>query len=331
MNPQKNENKFWNLFNPTDIITLIYILATALYMTFGSARLQDKSIHFLIRFCFIALIFTLIWLKQLFKNDPLLDFFRNFYPLAFLGFFYNETDYFNNIFYGNFDWLLCNWEYNLFGCQPSIAFSKLLPQPWVNEIMNLGYFSFFPLILITCLVIYLKHRDRFEKSLFVIISSFYIFYIIFSIFPTEGPQFYFPAKDTTLPEGYFFSYLIKIIHEMGEAPTGAFPSSHIGISYILLYLAFTNSKKLFYSILPFILILSLSTVYLKAHYLVDVLGGLVSCPLFILVSSLLFDVISRLTEIKVPFHIHYPNTSWWISQKKTSPVKERTGRFRKKM
>ncbi|WGU69562.1 phosphatase PAP2 family protein [Capnocytophaga canimorsus] len=44
---------------------------------------------------------------------------------------------------------------------------------------------------------------------------------------------------------------------------------------ILLWL-YSHNRKLFFGILPFTTILIFSTVYIKAHYAVDVLAGLLS-------------------------------------------------------
>ena len=65
---------------------------------------------------------------------------------------------------------------------------------------------------------------------------------------------------------------------MGETPTGAFPSSHVGISWIILIIASKTYKKLLIVIYPFALLICFSTVYIKAHYLVDVIAGFISAP-----------------------------------------------------
>ena len=65
---------------------------------------------------------------------------------------------------------------------------------------------------------------------------------------------------------------------MGEKPTGAFPSSHVGMTLIYLWLLFRSERKAFWVVLPLACLLLTSTVYLKAHYLVDVLAGCVVAP-----------------------------------------------------
>ena len=73
------------------------------------------------------------------------------------------------------------------------------------------------------------------------------------------------------------TYLVECAHAAGERPTAAFPSSHVGVTTILMILAWrTRCRKLFWGMMPFFVLMCLSTVYIQAHYAIDVLGGWVS-------------------------------------------------------
>ena len=63
------------------------------------------------------------------------------------------------------------------------------------------------------------------------------------------------------------------LQSAGERPTGAIPSSHIGLMVTYMLLMWQHARKLFYWILPFSILLALSTVYIKAHYVIDVITG----------------------------------------------------------
>lgn len=94
-----------------------------------------------------------------------------------------------------------------------------------------------------------------------------------------GPQFYFAYPDNTIPDAGIFRELLKFVQETGEKPTGAFPSSHVGICLINLILLYKYARKGFYITLPIAVLLMLSTVYIKAHYLIDVIAGFITAPL----------------------------------------------------
>ena len=75
--------------------------------------------------------------------------------------------------------------------------------------------------------------------------------------------------------GFFYS-LVETSQQLGERPTAAFPSSHVGISTLLMLMAGRLSRKLCCFLLPFYVLLCMATVYIQAHYLVDVIVGFFS-------------------------------------------------------
>jgi membrane-associated phospholipid phosphatase len=287
----KQSNLFWAL-SPLDIATLFYILFSTIYICLGAAYLENISSHILIRVLIVILIAVLTFLNKKYPSK-IVSFFKNLYPLIFLGYFYTETSYMKNIlFTKNLDEIFADLELFLWGCQPSIEFSITMPHGWFNEVMNLCYFSYYLLTTLICFVIYFKNRLESYKSIFVVIFSFYLYYIVFDLFPVAGPQYHFGHSETEPP--YFFGKIMHYIIINAEEPTGAFPSSHVGIALILSYVAFLHQKRLFYLSLPFVIGICFATVYLKAHYLVDVLAGIMSVPLFIFISNLVYNKLEPL-------------------------------------
>ena len=70
---------------------------------------------------------------------------------------------------------------------------------------------------------------------------------------------------------------------MGEYPTAAFPSSHVSITTILLILAFKESRRLGFCLLPISLLLYGATVYIQAHYVIDAITGFITAfPVYFL-------------------------------------------------
>ena len=142
--------------------------------------------------------------------------------------------------------------------------------------------------------------ELFEKLSFVLVTSFFIYYLIYIFVPVAGPQFYFPAiGDDNVAQGVFpsigdyfnhnqellpgpgydhgfFYNLVEGSQQIGERPTAAFPSSHVGISTILMIMAWRGSRRLFACLFPFYVLLCCATVYIQAHYLIDSIVGFVS-------------------------------------------------------
>ena len=227
-------------------------------------------------------------------------FVRILVQMIFLSWWYPDTYELNRAL-PNLDHLFAGWEQTLFGCQPSLLFSQKVPYGWFSELMCLGYVSYFPLMLITYLYYYHRRYQEFQMSAFVMLSSFFAYYVVFVLVPVTGPQFYYLAVGTekiaagifpNLGDWFlthsermaapgwsdgFFYHLLDITHDAGERPTAAFPSSHVGVTTVVMLLALrTRSKGLIFTILPFYILMCLSTVYIYAHYAIDAIAGLIT-------------------------------------------------------
>lgn len=216
--------------------------------------------------------------------------FRLTYPLIFSGYFYAETVYFNKLLLVNIDPYLVDIESGIFGTQPSIEFSAFFENRIFTEFMYMGYFSFYLIILGFTLYVYFKRKKYASQLIFMLSASLYIFYLIFSLIPSAGPQFYFSSPGNILPDGYLFEQIMHFIQKTAEQPTGAFPSSHVGISVIILLLSKKYAPVFFSIAWPIVIILILSTVYIKAHYVIDVIGGIVIAPFILYLSHFLYHL-----------------------------------------
>ena len=220
--------------------------------------------------------------------------------MAFLGWWYPDTYEINRAL-PNLDHLFAGWEQSLFGCQPSLLFSQKITYGWFSELMCLGYVSYFPLMLITYLYYFFKRYKEFQMTAFVMLGAFFIYYVVFVLLPVTGPQFYYLAvgsekiaagifpnigdwflthSERMAAPGWtdgFFYHLLDLTHDAGERPTAAFPSSHVGVTTVVMLLALrTRSKGLIFTILPFYILMCLSTVYIYAHYAIDAIAGMVT-------------------------------------------------------
>ena len=198
----------------------------------------------------------------------------------------------------NFDRVFASWEQQIFGCQPALLFYEALPSIFISEPLIIGYSGYFPLIAVVSLFYFFCRYQEFERATFIILASFFLYYVMFVLLPVTGPQYYyavvgldniangiFPDIGTHFalhqdklpipgdPNG-FFHQLLEAAHETGERPTAAFPSSHVGITVILSILAWkARNKPLFILTLVFLVLINLATIYLRAHYVIDIIAG----------------------------------------------------------
>ena len=206
-----------------------------------------------------------------------------------------------NRMFPNLDHIFAGWEQDLFGCQPALLFAKALPWAVVSELMSMGYFMYYPMIALVSFYYFFCRYYEAERAAFVMLTSFFIYYLIYIYVPVVGPTFYFDAVGISeITKGIFpalgdyfnthtnclptpgytdgiFYQLVEDAKNAGERPTAAFPSSHVGVSTICMLLVWhTGNRKLLYVMLPFYIFLCLATVYIQAHYLIDAIAGLIS-------------------------------------------------------
>ena len=281
-----------NLLKRVDILFFGYFIITTVMLLFSWDQSPNVLDLLFTRAVVVLVIIGLIYLDS--KYEHLLPYLiRNTYPIILSGYFYSETVFYNKLFFDNIDPLLMNIEAVLFDFQPSLEFSAYFSNTFFSEIMYFGYFSFYVLILGFTLYVFFKKKKLFNETVFLLSGSLYLFYFIFGLLPSEGPQFYFSAPDNILPNAYFFDKIIHFIQETAEQPTGAFPSSHVGVSVIIMIIARQRAPIFFKIAFPFVVILILSTVYIKAHYLIDVIGAIIVAPFFLYLSNILFNFTTR--------------------------------------
>ena len=168
----------------------------------------------------------------------------------------------------------------------------------------MGYAAYYPMIALTVFYYFIWRYKEFERVSFILLASFFIYYVVFIFVPVAGPTFYYKAvglktiaasifpnvhdyfnlhKDCLPSPGFtdgFFYHLVEDAKAAGERPTAAFPSSHVGISTICMFLIWhARNYKLLAVLAPFYFFLCCATVYIQAHYLIDAIAGVISAIL----------------------------------------------------
>jgi membrane-associated phospholipid phosphatase len=214
--------------------------------------------------------------------NPTVRFVRLFYPQGLYLLFFSESIVLSQIIYHRhtLDRFFASIDKMVFTFQPSIRFHQsFAASPAVNEIFFFGYFSFFALITVGWWILYGRRQlDRALWAFAATTMSFSFLYLFYCFFPVAGPKYYFPTLHQEWyrgMNGYVFAFLLKNIFGSMDLGGAAFPSSHVAVSTLALLLNFRLNPRLARFLLPFTLLLYLSTIYLYAHYVVDVVAGLI--------------------------------------------------------
>lgn len=289
-----------------------YAVLTTLMMLFLWTKLPDAEPMLMGRF---RALVTMAALWAVYRLVPcrLTLLARITLQLAMLSWWYPDTYMLNRVL-PNLDHHFAQLEQTVFGCQPALLFSQKMPWAVWSELMYMDYSSYFLLLVVVTLYYFFRRYQELQRAFFVIIGSFFAFYIIFVLLPVTGPQYYYLAAGLdnieagvfpnvgdyflthdemmTMPgysDGIFYQFMMHA-HATGERPTAAFPSSHVGVTIVLLLLALrTKSQWLSWFVGIMLALMCLSTVYIRAHYAIDVIGGLIVGIIFYVVFMLIYN------------------------------------------
>lgn len=216
-------------------------------------------------------------------------FIRFFYPILMVLFCFKQIYYL--MLYSSpvlYDSYLAKIDRAIFGVDPTMI-SMHFSHPWFTEFIQIIYAIFYFMPVIFAMELYLWHRyEELKYSMLVIFVGFYLSFLGYLLVPAIGPRFTihtFSSIDTELP-GIFFAKLLRQTIDFGESiPVGvpdpenyaqrdAFPSGHTIMIVLITYLSRKFRSNTFYFYLPYACLMIFSTVYLRYHYVADLLGAI---------------------------------------------------------
>lgn len=181
------------------------------------------------------------------------------------------------------DPILIRIDHAIFGGHPTVMLEKFM-QPLLTDALQLAYTSYYLLPFTLGIVLLAGQREQeFDYALFMIMLCFYLSYAGYLLFPAIGPRFTLAHLQNSELRGFVLTEPVQeLLNRLEGIKRDAFPSGHTGIALTVLFLAFKFEKKLFRIFLPFVSALIFSTVYLRYHYVVDVLAGIALTALTLL-------------------------------------------------
>jgi len=224
-------------------------------------------------------------------------------PLLF-PIFYAELEYLGLIFFDfekSLDPSLISLEEWIFGYQPSLEWSRAWPWPWFHELMEFAYFSYYFLSASFVALVFLARGVAKDQRWNVVrdfvrdlSTTMLICYTLYTIFPAWGPK-YFRAGYVEVG-GWFFTHIMLHIHEHAALLGAAFPSSHVAGSLIPWWYTWRWFPRHRWWMTTLFVLLCMSTVYNRYHYVVDVMAGLLLGWIVLLVGSDLGDTAREFLE-----------------------------------
>ncbi len=173
---------------------------------------------------------------------------------------------------GKVDTLLLGWDRALLGETPAVAWQKYLG-PWTADIAMAGYLFFFYYIVAGPGVYCVKNLRLFRKCIVGLFTMYGLAFTGYTVLPAGGPwrwmTFAAPLHGPLL--------LDRVLGPVnaGSNAVDVFPSVHLAASLYLLMFDWQHGRRRFWIYLLPCLVLWWSTMFLRFHYFVDLLGGAV--------------------------------------------------------
>ncbi len=282
-----NIKKIISNLAPVDFVSIIFmsflIGLNLIFFRRVYAWLEITAIDFIV----IAVIFLLAYLAEIKKTKLLIGIHR-FYSYAFVLFVFKEIYLMVRPIHPiDYDWLFISVDHWIFGVNPTQWVAQFA-NPILTEIFQIAYFSYYILFLMLGIELYRRYSiDEFDHGAFLVVYGFYLSYLGYFLLPAVGPRFTlhnFYTLEQELP-GLFFTAPMRNFINAGESISSTlpnaiqfvqrdvFPSGHTQLTLIVAYLAHHYHLKTRWIMTVLATLLIIATVYLRYHYVIDLIGG----------------------------------------------------------
>ena len=181
-----------------------------------------------------------------------------------------------------FDAGLARIDMWMFGTQPTIWLQRIV-NPWLTDVMAFAYGSYFftPTILATLLYLRREMND-FRTFMLLVITAMYAGFAGYLLVPAIGPLHHLrdAYTDPVVLKGiWLHQATAAVMDEYRAINTDCFPSLHTAVSTITLVWAWRVrdrvwlGRALAWVYAALMVALWFSTVYLRYHWVIDVLAG----------------------------------------------------------
>jgi len=170
----------------------------------------------------------------------------------------------------------------MFGVQPTLWLQRLA-SPWLTDGLALAYSSYFFTPTILGVLLYAAGRTReFRAFMLAVIAAMYLGFLGYVLVPAIGPLYYLEGQydaPARLAGLWFYDAAHAFMNDYRSINRDCFPSLHTAISALTLAWAWRAralhplGRTVAWVYLPLTLALWFSTVYLRYHWVIDLIAG----------------------------------------------------------
>ncbi len=267
--------------NGTDLALLVYGAGIGLTLALDGAALGPRRLELAAGHLLTAALALALGFADAGEEGSALRFAHRWLPVVALAWLYGWAGELRDLFVTrDLDPLVEGWDEALFPGHWH-ALGARLPLPWV-ELAHAVYFSYYLILFVPALAAGRRRAQQVDRYLFWLTVAMLLHYAANLAFPVAGPL---AMRAATMPEGVVFVPLMDAIYGRFDRGGLAFPSTHVVASLISAWFA---GRVFFPRAAPayalWFVAIALSTVLCGYHYPVDVVAGLASGGLLIVLA-----------------------------------------------
>ncbi|HCY76715.1 MAG TPA: hypothetical protein DHV28_12415 [Ignavibacteriales bacterium] len=289
------ENTFQNKDNTYSNINLLIISLIVLYLSLGVLfKTSINNFPETILELTILLIVSIIIIRviHLIRMKSLKSIAQTSFVLLFFAYFFGLTSKFQLLLHN--EWMdknLIDVDQSIFGSELSLLLQNYIT-PYLTEAMMFAYVLYLPLLIFTAVIVYKSAGQKGLTEYLFVLSLTYIFcYIGFILFPVASQMYFMPDKYSVSLKGGLFTYFAEYIRHNLHFRGGSLPSPHCAAATVILWACYKYNRTIFFVILPSVILLYISTVYGRFHYLLDSITGIITGFLAVIIYPFVIKII----------------------------------------
>jgi len=212
--------------------------------------------------------------------QPLLKIVRDWFPFLLLSACYYSlyTNLALRISPHTVDLELSKIDASILGNQASFLLEPFI-HPWLTDFLNSIYFSHMLIFPGVALYFYLAGEEKaFRRLMMGFLTIMLMGMISYLLFPAVGPVKFFADQYTRDLQGQMLSRTADYIINVGRVGFDCFPSLHVGIPLLLSFYLRDYRRKMFIPAMIYVALMCIATIYLRYHYLIDVIAAFAYAP-----------------------------------------------------
>lgn len=169
--------------------------------------------------------------------------------------------------------------------QPPTLWLGQFASPLVTEVLQAGYLSYYLMLPIIGGALYARvDKKPFSDLMSSTALAYMMCYVVFIVFPTEGPAHTLRhLHEHPLPGGVFHA-LVNLVQRAG-VHGNAFPSAHVAGAIVAVVFAWRYVAALARPLTILVVLMAIAAVYDRYHYASDVAGGALVALLALILTS----------------------------------------------